>query len=133
MHTIFWFSILLASALSLAAKEPTMNEFTLREKITQTCFVAVWISEERDQEVVLQWKNWQPRYHLERKYVEQLIQEERIGGKVLYGKNALPEEAIALISHFQSLSKTPLFIALDAELGLGSRFDSKHVIRFPTT
>lgn len=54
--------------------------------------------------------------------IAQVIQKERIGGLVFFQGG--PARQAALINRYQSLSKVPLLIAMDAEWGLGMRLDS---------
>lgn len=59
--------------------------------------------------------------------VRQLIREQQIGG-VLFFQGGPVRQAI-LTNDYQRISKTPLFVAMDAEWGLGMRLDS--VLHFP--
>lgn len=54
--------------------------------------------------------------------ISELIQEENIGGLIFFQGG--PDRQARLTNYFQGQSKTPLFIAMDAEWGLGMRFDS---------
>lgn len=60
-------------------------------------------------------------------HVKQLITEEHIGGIVFF--QGSPVRQAKLTNTYQSISKIPLFISIDAEWGLGMRLDS--VIPFP--
>lgn len=60
--------------------------------------------------------------------IEALIQEENIGGLCFFQGNI--EKQAELTSHYQSISKTPLLISIDAEWGLGMRL-KKEAISFP--
>jgi beta-N-acetylhexosaminidase len=135
--------VLISICFSLSRLSYGSNEFlnenndkllanmTLREKIGQLCIVAAAADEKRDHEVVNAWFRWQPLHHLDAQYVESLIQEHHIGGVIFYGAKVFPQDQLALTKHFQSLSKIPLLITLDAEVGLGSRLDQQHVLRYP--
>lgn len=56
-----------------------------------------------------------------------LIREQNIGGLIFFQGG--PVRQAHLTNHFQSASKTPLFIAMDAEWGVSMRLDS--VLQFP--
>src|SRR5690242_5990389 len=59
--------------------------------------------------------------------VRQLITDKHVGGIVFF--QGSPVRQAELTNEYQSLSKVPLFISIDAEWGLGMRLDS--VINFP--
>lgn len=59
--------------------------------------------------------------------VKKLISEKHVGGLVFF--QGSPVAQAELTNTYQSLSKIPLFISMDAEWGLGMRLDS--VINFP--
>lgn len=54
--------------------------------------------------------------------IAKVIQKQRVGGLVFFQGG--PGRQAALINRYQSLSKTPLLIAMDGEWGLGMRLDS---------
>jgi beta-glucosidase-like glycosyl hydrolase len=54
--------------------------------------------------------------------IAMVIQKQRIGGLVFFQGG--PGRQAALINRYQSISKTPLLIAMDGEWGLGMRLDS---------
>jgi len=54
--------------------------------------------------------------------IAKVIQKQRVGGLVFFQGGA--GRQAALINRYQSLSKTPLLIAMDGEWGLGMRLDS---------
>ncbi|CAG5004533.1 Beta-hexosaminidase [Dyadobacter sp. CECT 9275] len=60
-------------------------------------------------------------------YVEKLIRENKIGGIVFFQGGPVPQAR--LTNYFQSISKTPLLVAMDAEFGLAMRIDS--TVRYP--
>ncbi len=60
-------------------------------------------------------------------YVEKLIRENKVGGVVFFQGGPVPQAR--LTNHFQSISKVPLLIAMDAEFGLAMRIDS--TVRYP--
>lgn len=59
--------------------------------------------------------------------VEKLIRENKIGGVVFFQGGPVPQAK--LTNYFQSISKVPLLIAMDAEFGLAMRIDS--TVRYP--
>ncbi|PWJ55579.1 beta-glucosidase-like glycosyl hydrolase [Dyadobacter jejuensis] len=59
--------------------------------------------------------------------VEKLIRENKVGGIVFFQGGPVPQAK--LTNHFQSISKVPLLIAMDAEFGLAMRIDS--TVRYP--
>jgi len=60
-------------------------------------------------------------------YVEKLIRENKVGGIVFFQGGPVPQAR--LTNHYQSVSKVPLLIAMDAEFGLAMRIDS--TVRYP--
>ncbi|MEX2511710.1 MAG: glycoside hydrolase family 3 N-terminal domain-containing protein [Cyclobacteriaceae bacterium] len=65
--------------------------------------------------------------HEHNEEISQLIEEQHLGGLIFFQGG--PVRQAHLTNHYQSISKTPLFIAMDAEWGLGMRLDS--VLQFP--
>ena len=61
------------------------------------------------------------------KSIDKLITEQKIGGLIFFQGG--PVRQAQMTNHFQQLTKTPLFIGIDAEWGLSMRLDS--VNRFP--
>lgn len=59
--------------------------------------------------------------------LERLIKEYKIGGLIFFQGG--PVRQARLTNRYQSISKTPMFIGIDAEWGLSMRLDS--VLRFP--
>ncbi len=59
--------------------------------------------------------------------ITDLIRKYKIGGLIFF--KGTPEKQAALTNYYQSQSKVPLFIAMDAEWGLHMRL--KHTIHFP--
>jgi beta-N-acetylhexosaminidase len=60
-------------------------------------------------------------------YVRKLIQENKVGGVVFFQGGPVPQAR--LTNEFQSISKVPLLVAMDAEWGLAMRIDS--TVRYP--
>lgn len=60
-------------------------------------------------------------------FVEKLIRENKIGGIVFFQGGPVPQAR--LTNHYQSISKVPLLVAMDAEFGLAMRIDS--TVRYP--
>ncbi|SHM52861.1 beta-glucosidase [Cyclobacterium lianum] len=59
--------------------------------------------------------------------IAQLIKDENLGGLIFFQGG--PVRQAHLTNEYQQMARTPLFIAMDAEWGLGMRLDS--VLRFP--
>ncbi|MCF0049954.1 serine hydrolase [Dyadobacter sp. LJ53] len=59
--------------------------------------------------------------------VEKLIRENKVGGIVFFQGGPVPQAR--LTNYYQSISKVPLLIAMDAEFGLAMRIDS--TVRYP--
>lgn len=110
---------------------PEVSSLSLRDKIAQLCVVAAVSHEESNQDVIDFWAQWEPRYCLKEDYVANLIREQGIGGVIFYSRHTLPQQQLTLTQHFQSLSRIPLLITLDAERGLCSRFERNSVLAFP--
>jgi beta-N-acetylhexosaminidase len=60
-------------------------------------------------------------------FIEKLIRENKIGGVVFFQGGPVPQAK--LTNYYQSISKVPLLIAMDAEFGLAMRIDS--TVRYP--
>lgn len=59
--------------------------------------------------------------------VEKLIRENKVGGIVFFQGGPMPQAR--LTNYYQSISKVPLLVAMDAEFGLAMRIDS--TVRYP--
>ena len=59
--------------------------------------------------------------------IEKLIKENKIGGVVFFQGGPVPQAQ--LTNYYQSISKVPLLVAMDAEFGLAMRIDS--TVRYP--
>jgi len=59
--------------------------------------------------------------------IEKLIKENKIGGVVFFQGGPVPQAK--LTNYYQSISKVPLLVAMDAEFGLAMRIDS--TVRYP--
>ena len=91
---------------SSAWVDSVFNSLSLDEKIGQMIMVAVYSNRGADhQEEILQ-----------------LIEKYQVGGVVFFQGG--PVRQAKMTNSFQSASKTPLLIAIDAEWGLGMRLDS---------
>ena len=86
--------------------DSVMNSMSLREKIAQLFMVAAYSN--RDQS------------HVDE--IAELVQNENIGGLCFFQGGVVRQAN--LTNYYQSLSKVPLFISMDAEWGLGMRLDS---------
>ncbi|GAB4252600.1 MAG: glycoside hydrolase family 3 N-terminal domain-containing protein [Vicingaceae bacterium] len=88
-----------------------IKTMTLDEKIGQLFMVAAYSNKDKNHE----------------KSIEHLINKYHIGGLIFFQGG--PVRQANLTNHYQSLSKIPLFIAIDGEWGLAMRLDS--TIRYP--
>ncbi|MES2121337.1 MAG: glycoside hydrolase family 3 N-terminal domain-containing protein, partial [Chlamydiota bacterium] len=122
-----------SQCISLDSAEERVKSMPLREKIGQLCVVASIIDEERDAAILHTWKTWQPLHTISIADVEKTIREEYVGGVVFFGRSARPQDLTARINHYQSISKIPLLITLDAEVGPGHRLDNAATPHFPTS
>lgn len=91
---------------SSAWVDSVLNSFSLEEKIAQMIMVAAY-------------SNRDPEHEEE---IIQLIRKHKVGGIVFFQGG--PVKQAIMTNHFQSVSQTPLLIAIDAEWGLGMRLDS---------
>lgn len=121
------------SDLTQNAFDPSfvLKSLNLRQKIAQLCIVAAVSNEDKNEELLENWRKWQPRYCLKTDYVKQLVTKEQVGGVIFYGKKTLPQEQIALTNALQSMSSLPLIIAMDAERGLDCWFAEGSVMPWP--
>lgn len=87
------------------------NKMTLQERIGQLFMVAAYSNKDS--------------VHFNA--IDKLIREQHIGGVIFFQGG--PVRQARLTNRFQSKSKVPLFIGIDAEWGLAMRLDS--VIRYP--
>ncbi|MCK9626487.1 MAG: hypothetical protein M0R23_08545 [Bacteroidales bacterium] len=89
-----------------------MKKMSLHEKVAQIFIVGY--SSRYNQEKIIE--------------IEQLIKKEKIGGLIVMFDDIYP--SIELANHFQSVSKLPLLMTIDAEWGVAMRFD-KELTTFP--
>ncbi len=130
-RVIFLLNIILFSASADIKKfdpEQVFAKLSLRKKIAQLCIVAAVSHEEKNKKLMERWQEW-ASYQLDHAYVEDLIKNHHIGGVIFYGSNTTAPEQATLTAHFQSVSDTPLFIALDAETCLHNRMSE--VLEYP--
>lgn len=128
---LLFFCLSFSNFLWSQNNEQLLSQLNLREKIGQLCFIAAATDEIADRELVEGWFKWQPLYRIDRQHTLRMIKQCAVGGIVFYGKYAQPSEQFALTQHYQSVSKVPLLITLDAEVGVASRLNSKSSMRFP--
>ncbi|NND77141.1 MAG: serine hydrolase [Flavobacteriales bacterium] len=83
-----------------------ISEMDLDQKISQLFMVATWSNKDEE--------------HFNA--IEQLIKDEQIGGLIFFQGG--PERQATLTDRFQSISKIPLMLGMDAEWGLAMRLDS---------
>ncbi len=91
--------------------DSVFNSLSSQEKIAQLMMVAAYTDRNE--------------YH--EKEIKRLIQKYNIGGLIFFQGH--PYKQARLTNEYQSLAKTPLFIAIDAEWGLAMRLDS--TIKYP--
>jgi beta-N-acetylhexosaminidase len=91
--------------------DSTLHTMPLEEKIGQLFMVATFSN----------------RDETHYKYIDRLINDYHIGGLIFFQGG--PVSQAQLTNRYQSRSKTPLFIGIDGEWGLGMRLDS--TISFP--
>ncbi|KPK84457.1 MAG: hypothetical protein AMS27_09880 [Bacteroides sp. SM23_62_1] len=86
--------------------DSVFNSLSLDEQIAQMLMVAAYSNRGSE--------------HLDD--ISEIIKKDNIGGIIFFQGG--PVRQATMTNHFQSVSKTPLLIALDAEWGLGMRLDS---------
>mgnify|MGYP003407080465 FL=1 len=87
------------------------NQMTLQEKVGQLFMVAAYSNKD----------------NLHTNAIEKLIKEQKIGGVIFFQGGPLRQAN--LTNRYQSKSKIPLFVGIDAEWGLSMRLDSTY--RYP--
>ncbi|MFH6999738.1 glycoside hydrolase family 3 N-terminal domain-containing protein [Flavobacterium sp. FlaQc-57] len=85
------------------------NKMTVREKIGQLFMISAYSNKDS----------------LHTKEVNTLIQDYKVGGLIFFQGG--PVRQAKLTNLYQSKAKVPLFIAIDAEWGLGMRLDSTYI------
>jgi beta-N-acetylhexosaminidase len=91
--------------------DSVLNSLTLEQRIAQLIMVAAYSNDK----------------NLNESEVTKLIKDNKIGGLVFF--QGTPFRQAQLTNRYQSLSTTPLLIAMDAEWGLAMRLDS--TVRYP--
>ena len=91
--------------------DSVFNSLSKEEQIAQLIFIAAYSNGDFSHKVA----------------ITDLIREYKVGGLIFF--QGTPEEQAKLTNFYQSESKTPLMIAMDAEWGLGERL--KNTIKFP--
>jgi len=107
--------------------EETLQSLTLKEKIGQLFMIAAASSFKQPDELLASAMQKSP-YKMDEEYITKMIQEYNIGGIIFLFKSE-PEKQIYFTKKYQSLSKIPLLIGLDAEWGLSMRLEK--VVRYP--
>ncbi|MBN1143661.1 MAG: serine hydrolase [Bacteroidales bacterium] len=92
--------------------DSVLNTLTLEQRIAQLIMVAAYSNNHRRNE----------------QEVTKMVKEYKVGGLVFF--QGAPHRQALLTNLYQSLSKTPLLIAMDAESGPGMRIDS--AMRYPS-
>jgi beta-N-acetylhexosaminidase len=91
--------------------DSVFNTLSKNERIAQLIFVAAYSNRGVKHEVA----------------VTDLIRKYKIGGLIFF--QGTPQKQVSLINYYQSQSKVPLLVAIDAEWGLAMRL--KHTLHFP--
>jgi|WetSurSiteA1Bulk_404760.scaffolds.fasta_scaffold02591_1 beta-N-acetylhexosaminidase len=91
--------------------DSVLNSLTLEQRIAQMIMVDAYSAEGK----------------INKAEITRLVRDERVGGLVFF--QGTPCRQAELTNYYQSLAKTPLLIAMDAEWGLAMRLDS--TIRYP--
>ena len=91
--------------------DSVFNTLTFEERLGQLFMVAAYSNKD----------------NRHKEELSRLITDENIGGLIFFQGG--PVRQAHLTNHFQSITKTPLFIAMDAEWGVSMRLDS--VLQFP--
>jgi len=109
---LFFFLGNLSTVWSQSAADPAadawvnsvFNQMSIEEKIGQLMWIRAYSNKDE--------KHY--------KQVETYIKDYHIGGLTFF--QGTPEKQVELTNRYQKLAKTPLFISIDAEWGLGMRF-----------
>ena len=119
------------------ARNSFYNEFKLRKEKTDPAFLASpkeWVdsvfnslsqAEKIGQLIMVAVHHNNNEY--QKKEIKKLIQKYNIGGLIFF--QGSPHKQAKLTNYYQSLAKTPLLVALDAEYGLAMRLDS--TVKYP--
>jgi beta-glucosidase-like glycosyl hydrolase len=110
------FASLLLTVLATSLQAQKMSE----KKWIRKQFSALNLDEKIGQLMVIRaHSNWEPN---KIDSISTLIQQYNVGGLCFFQGG--PVRQAVQTNHYQSISKTPLFIAMDAEWGIGMRLDS---------
>jgi beta-glucosidase-like glycosyl hydrolase len=110
------FASLLLTGLTSSLQAQKMSE----KKWIRKQFSALNLNEKIGQLMVIRaHSNWEPN---KIDSISALIQQYNVGGLCFFQGG--PVRQALQTNHYQSISKTPLFIAIDAEWGVGMRLDS---------
>lgn len=101
--------------------DSVFNSLSADEKIAQLVMIAAHGYPNNPKKVIIDTTFTNPAY------VTKLINEYKVGGVVFFQGG--PVQQAQLTNYYQSISKVPLLIAVDAEWGLNMRLDS--TVRFP--
>ncbi len=96
---------------------PDIHTLSLEEKIGQLIIVAAVSNEARNSSFMTR-----SPYTMDKEYIANLITNYHIGGVIFMGTGD-PEEQIALIQKYQSMTDIPLLITQDLEWGLSMRLN----------
>lgn len=117
--TVFLASVLSTSGLSSQIKDPpflqylnhpwvdsVLKKLTIEEQIAQTIWIAAWSDKDISHEVE----------------VSDIIRRYGVGGIIFF--QGTPVKQAELTNYYQSISKVPLLISMDAEWGIGMRLSN---------
>src|ERR1035437_1757272 len=122
--------ILLLTTTSILSQTLATKQISQRDKKAETQWVDSVYSKLTQEERIAQlfqirsFANADSNYYRE---IESAIKKYNIGGVCFFGGS--PWALAMLTNRYQALSKTPLFISIDGEWGLGMRLDS--TVAFP--
>lgn len=117
--------VFLGMSLLLSSTGFSKQRYTKKQRWVDSVFHALTFEEKIGQLIMVAAYSNRDESHY--KYIEQLITSYKIGGLIFFQGG--PVRQAILTNRYQSKSKLPLFIAIDAEWGLGMRLDS--TIHFP--
>ncbi|MCU4176016.1 glycoside hydrolase family 3 N-terminal domain-containing protein [Carboxylicivirga sp. N1Y90] len=125
----FAFILFLHSFLFIQAQNHSANHLFQVSPKTELWVDSVYASLNMEERIAqLFWIAIENSENLTQNYkYQKLIEQHQPGGIVIFKTN--PQQLVSVNNHYQSLSKTPLMVAIDGEWGLGMRLDS--ILSFP--
>ncbi len=126
LASLLAFVAIIGAAFQQTSRPPSTTPSSAEQRWVDSVFALMSDDERLGQ---LLWirahSNWDESRNAE---VERLIREYHLGGLTFFQGN--PAEQIRLVNRYQAAARIPLFIAMDAEWGLGMRFKT-HAMSFP--